>query len=386
MKTIRNLKLKTFEDFIHKIPNLKYQIHEIETKDKEKLIFFRLLKQNMTSNEENFKIHKNPIILQHGFYSSADEWILSQKSLGSFLALNNYDVWCTNSRGNKYNIHNLKNKEYSWSDMAQYDLPAVVDYVSEFSNNKKVVYLGQSQGSASMFAALSEIKDEKNNTIKRIHNDLEEFRKKISVFIALSPAVYVQFFPSITKKANISKLLPSNSLKISLTERMCQRSLKYYYKLIDYKRYDIINKYFNRFTDINSENVDYDILENLLSSGPSHMSSKNIKHWAQVLYSQEFKMFDYGKRKNIIKYNQSKPYYYDISTINIPIKIIYGTKDRLIKTKEIEMLLNDLNRNSKNKNEVSVKSYNKGHLSFILEKDHEYCHYILGLLDNMEHM
>lgn len=55
--------------------------------------------------------------------------------------------------------------------MGTKDLPAAIDYVIEYTGQEKIAYLGYSEGTASMFTALSE-------------TDMQE---KINVFIALAP-------------------------------------------------------------------------------------------------------------------------------------------------------------------------------------------------------
>ena len=77
------------------------------------------------------------IFLQHGTLDSADDWIINeeQNSIGLRLANEGYDVWLGNSRGNKYSLNTAKkmtDKEYwdfSFQEMAWYDLPANVKYV-----------------------------------------------------------------------------------------------------------------------------------------------------------------------------------------------------------------------------------------------------------------
>ncbi|KAJ3091581.1 hypothetical protein HK100_007144 [Physocladia obscura] len=68
-------------------------------------------------------------------------------------------------------------KFWDWclDDLAVYDIPAVIDGVRQFSGWNKVAYVGHSQGNAQMFLALQF--DPKLN-------------EKLSVFIALAPAVY----------------------------------------------------------------------------------------------------------------------------------------------------------------------------------------------------
>jgi pimeloyl-ACP methyl ester carboxylesterase len=93
-----------------------------------------------------------------------------------------YDVWLGNSRGNKYSMAhqtlNPKSEDYwqfDWEDMGDYDLPAAIEYVIQTNKYPKVAYVGHSQGTTQLFAALA-------------HNE-DYFADKISVFIATGPVL-----------------------------------------------------------------------------------------------------------------------------------------------------------------------------------------------------
>ncbi len=62
-----------------------------------------------------------------------------------------YDVWLSNSRGNKYShTHenpNITNKEffsYSFFEMGKYDVPANIEYILKISDHAKVAFVGHS--------------------------------------------------------------------------------------------------------------------------------------------------------------------------------------------------------------------------------------------------
>ena len=62
--------------------------------------------------------------------------------------------------------------------MAQYDEPAMIDYVINKTNQSKITYVAHSEGTTLMFAALAD----------RLGN----FTEKLNLFVAFAPAVYIR--------------------------------------------------------------------------------------------------------------------------------------------------------------------------------------------------
>ncbi|KAL9693311.1 hypothetical protein quinque_012596 [Culex quinquefasciatus] len=128
-------------------------------------------------------IKKKPVLLVHGLLSSSADYVFGgpKSSLAYLLADNCYDVWLANMRGSRYSREHLRlpvqSKEYwdfSWHEMGQYDLPAIIDLVLNATNFNKLFYVGHSQGVTEYFVMAS-VRPEYNN--------------KIALMTGLSPAV-----------------------------------------------------------------------------------------------------------------------------------------------------------------------------------------------------
>lgn len=98
---------------------------------------------------------KPVVLLQHGLTDSSDAWVVGDASVAPAFVLveNGYDVWLANSRGNKYSkgyageyISNADYWKFTIKEMADYDLPAMIDYILLHTKQKKLAFIGHSSG------------------------------------------------------------------------------------------------------------------------------------------------------------------------------------------------------------------------------------------------
>lgn len=124
-----------------------------------------------------------------------------------------YDVWMGNFRGNTFSRnHTFLNPDndsrfwnYSFHEIGIYDLPAIIDYVLKHTNKSQLYYIGQSQGSTSMFVMLS---------LK------PEYNAKIKTYVSMAPIAFMGNLKSkfvrmeayLLKKLHVSTIMFSNCL------------------------------------------------------------------------------------------------------------------------------------------------------------------------------
>lgn len=153
--------------------------HSMITQDGYILTVHRIINPNISS------IPKQVAFLQHGLLDASSTWVVNfpTQSLGFILADKGFDVWLGNVRGNTYSNYHIKynkNEEEFWNfsfdEMAKYDLSAMIDYILLLTNNSNLFYVGHSQGTMIAFAKLSLEK---------------EFQSKIKLFLALGPVATV---------------------------------------------------------------------------------------------------------------------------------------------------------------------------------------------------
>ncbi|KAL5276778.1 LIPA.2 family protein [Megaselia abdita] len=123
-------------------------------------------------------IMKRPVVLfVHGVYSTTDTFLLNgqENSLGFQAANEGFDVWLVNLRGNHYSSNHLnlstltmKYWDFSFHEMAVFDIPSTIDYILKKTGQKSLHYVGHSLGSLVFFVFLSE-KPEYNIKLKTGH-------------------------------------------------------------------------------------------------------------------------------------------------------------------------------------------------------------------------
>lgn len=98
------------------------------------------------------------------------------KSLKAFqLANNGYDVWLGNTRGTEFSkkhqtlaSNSAEFWDFSFHEIAKYDLPAIIDKILTNTNQSALHYVGNSQGTTIVIALLA-LRPKYNKTILTLH-------------------------------------------------------------------------------------------------------------------------------------------------------------------------------------------------------------------------
>ena len=152
------------------------ETHRVLTPDGYILSVHRIINQDIPS------VHPKPVVfLQHGILCSSSDWVMGDRSkafgtnihcsvitkhhstfLGFLLADAGYDVWLGNFRGNVYSRNHTRldpdQKEFwkfSWDEMGQYDLPAMLFHVTQHTGQSQLVYVGHSMGTTAFWVMLN---------------------------------------------------------------------------------------------------------------------------------------------------------------------------------------------------------------------------------------
>ncbi|NXE47897.1 LIPM Lipase, partial [Casuarius casuarius] len=107
---------------------------------------------------------RSPVLIVHGFSLDGGDWVdnFPSTSLAFILVDAGYDVWLGNNRGNSWSRRHLNLStdqeefwDFSFHEMAMYDLPAMVDFLLQKIGQQKLYYIGHAQGNSLGFIAFS---------------------------------------------------------------------------------------------------------------------------------------------------------------------------------------------------------------------------------------
>ncbi|XP_037027397.1 lipase 3-like isoform X2 [Bradysia coprophila] len=320
-----------------------------------------------------------PVFLQHGLLSSSADWLLSgpEKALGFILADAGYDLWLGNARGNTYSKRHISIRhddsrfwDFSFHEMALYDLPAELDYIYKIkgienysANNASdyphsLVYVGHSMGTTMLFAMLSL---------------RPEYNSKIRAVMALAPVAYMSKVKSpirllapfskdvemVAKFLGANEFLPQNKILQFLAKYGCE--------LTEAERYICENTVFV-LCGFDKAQYNETLMPVIFGHTPAGTSTKTVVHYAQEIHEKgNFQYFDYGTKENIVRYGQENPPHYQLQNISTPIALFYAQNDWLAGPEDVSLLFDKLHRSTIGMFKVPFDSFN--HVDFIWGKD-----------------
>lgn len=293
---------------------------------------FHLILHRLRATRGAMLNERPPVLLLHGLLMSDEVFLISKPvSIAVDLYEAGYDVWLGNNRGNKYSWrHNeyMRDDQRYWDfsidDMARFDIPTMIDTVLNATNQTQLAFIGFSNGTAQMFAALS-------------NNSSSSLSEKVSVFVALAPA------------CRIVDLNPS-SVALRWFYPLIGSSQRFFGWIFGYQAFLQVTLAWQRilstrmFTSLilwclkalftwNCQNIKEPTLSRLFGHIYSTTSTKTVHHWFRMLHSKRFESYPdpTADRDPAI----SVPVY-RIDRIGVPVHLFYGGRDRLCDIKWIE--------------------------------------------------
>jgi len=326
-------KLKT--DALIKFWGYPCEVHEAETKDGYLLTLHRI------PHGRNGIVGNGPrpvFFLQHTFLSSSADFVMNNgnQSLGLYLADQGFDVWLGNIRGNTYSKKHKTLKpsdkkfwDFSIDEHIKYDIPAMIDHVLKDTNQRALYYGGHSQGSMIMLGAMSED---------------PEMQWKVRVNFAFGPITRMKAVKSAVKGIaswskglqyvfrffGIQEFYPSADWSGMIIGALCKwvpTLCKFAISIIGGKE--------DKFLDQKRIPI-------YIAHTPAGTSSKNVIHYTQIINSEKFQKYDYGKIGNMEKYNQATPPEYGLTKIHTPSVVFAGSHDAMAPRADVAWVASQL--------------------------------------------
>eukprot|EP00111_Clytia_hemisphaerica_P020066 TCONS_00059161-protein len=305
------------------------EMHNVITED-----HYVLSVQRIPSSP-NYKgpIKSVPVFLQHGLLDSATTWVINgpKKSLAYVLADQGYDVWLGNSRGNFYSMTNTKIPntdskfwDFTFEEMAKYDVPACINYIQRMSNASKINYVGHSQGTTMAFIEFSRNQD---------------LAKKINKMVALAPVATVNNILGAFKYFAKAKTPLKYLFKLMGVKQFLPTSFltKYLAKMICAKEYlnNICAGFIFIMAGFDTSNMNTTRLPAYIAHTPAGASVKDMFHFAQNVGKPGLRKYDYGYFSNYFKYGQFSAPEYDFKPFNVRLAIFTGGNDWLAQPQDV---------------------------------------------------
>ncbi|NXK69725.1 LIPM Lipase, partial [Sylvietta virens] len=275
----------------------------------------------------------HPVLIVHGFLLDGGDWVdnFPDNSLAFILADEGYDVWIGNNRGNSWSRRHLSLSidseafwDFSFHEMAMYDLPAMVDFILKETQQKKLYYVGHGQGSSLGFIAFS---------------SLPHLAKKIRFFFALAPLYTLSHVqgPFYDYAFRLGFMIKERfgTRELVVVPRKEKQVMAEHCRMT---QHEVCFVWMSYYGARNRHNLNRTRLDVYLSHLPDYTSVKNFLHWGQTAKSGKFRQFDYGPR-NMEKYNQPRPPYYQIENMRLKVAVWSGGHDLLTPPQEMRHLL-----------------------------------------------
>ncbi|UPQ98091.1 lipase [Chloropicon primus] len=308
---------------------------------------------------------KPPVLLQHGLIDSSATWVMNmpRQSLGFVLADLGYDVWLGNNRGTTYSMEHRDLREgfdawdeefwdFSWDEMAAFDLPAEIRYVLDATGSETLSYVSHSQGTTQGFAAFS-------------LPEFADLARRVNVHIALAPVAFVGNTESLLFQAaghlDVLRVLSANPLIKSFGNTFLGTGVgaDFVRSLVpsicgiflggcdaEKDRRDAHNALFDGglpgdlFGLPDMQHLNQSRIPVYLSHLPEGTSVKNLIHWSQAVKSSKFRKYDYGRSGNLARHGSADPPEYDLrGNYRVPTVLVSGSKDPIANRRDVRRLL-----------------------------------------------
>jgi len=271
------------------------------------------------------------VFCQHGLEDSSATWVLAgpdHGGIGFRLAEQGYDVWLGNYRGNSYSRGHISLNadtdnefwQFTWDEMAKYDLPAELNYVIEKTGKEKIYYIGHSMGTTTYMAM---------NSVDQTWAD------KVEVAVLMAPIAYVEHMASpiryltpflgmidwLVDHLGVGEFLPSNWFMDFIAAFLCGDG-----SVLEFVCENVVFL----LCGYDQQQMNSTMMSTVASHIPAGTSSYTIIHYAQEIKSGNFEGMDWGDdHRNMEHHGSTTPPTYHLENVNTKVALFWGDNDWL---------------------------------------------------------
>jgi len=308
----------------------------------------------------------DPVLINHGMIGFGGIWLWNGKemSLPYMLVDLGFDVWlCTfrSAQGSEMHVSkDIESDEYwdfSYDDVAKYDVPAMIDYAREAAGVNAVTFIGYSMG-GSVFLAMCNYNpvmcQEKVKLLVCIgcHTVLGNVKTPAPRFLAKSN----EKVGWSEKKLGRRAVLPTPDLLRETAAMFCTKSLH----SAGLCRFGLF--FIQGPADLN---VTRDVLGYMVSF-PYTTSVKLVEQYGQFINRKKWAKFDYGPVRNLLEYGTVVPPSYSLAHVTTPVALISSKGDMMCTALDTRIMALGM-PNLVFEKQMDAAKYN--HMDFFLRAD-----------------
>jgi len=318
------------------------ETHYVQTPDRYILALHRIINKDLAPG-------RPVVFLQHGILCSSADWVMGHrdKAFGYLLADAGYDVWLGNFRGNIYSRNHTDMDpdqeqfwRFSWDEMGQYDLPAMLFYVTKHTGQSTLVYVGHSMGTTAFWVMM---------------NRYPQMNSMIQLMVGMAPVAAAEHMYSPIKyiapvAGPVERVLsmtgqyefwPRGSLFTDISETLCDKVDGGMQR--DESVCSIPENIIFLIAGFDAPQMNFTLLPEILRHTPAGTSARTLQHFAQGVNTGRFSMFDQGSEKeNMIAYGSPTPPEYLLSMVSCPVVLYWADNDWLAHPTDVAVLADNL--------------------------------------------
>ncbi|GMS93321.1 hypothetical protein PENTCL1PPCAC_15496, partial [Pristionchus entomophagus] len=321
------------------------EVHQVTTSDGYILDLFRI-PRGRNERKSSEPCTRHAILFNHGLALSGAQWALNMpnQSAAFVFADAGFDVFLLNQRGTTYGRKHTKmgsgffNNEFwqfTLDEMANSDVPAVIDKVLALNGNKQLYYVGHNQGNLVGFMMLA---------------DNPQYNRKVKKLFALAPVGAVHYAKGAVRAAflihNIFRPITALYTSVLGAHEIFFNPFPWLYRtIVEFVcKKPLIGLICKDVVDLTLGHVGPQLNVSrtpvYFSHVPSGSSTWTFLHYAQNAQAKKAMHFDYGNPlKNFQKHGRVSiwvtPHPYNYSQIDTEIYLFWSRNDWLATPNDI---------------------------------------------------